>query len=186
MDKLLNSIFDLDSEFDLKNLDLELNNIENNPIKKRIKRELKDFKNNCSTISITYNDNNNYKVYNKYLLTITVTDKLYKNNIYSFIIDVDYPFKPPKVEINFINYYVFLRIPVRFSNYLHKVCSFDCLCCNTITCHANWSPGYTINHIILEIRKYQKYKKNMIYKFFLDKIKNKYLIDDINLDSWLY
>jgi len=190
MNESFNNVYDLDSDMDLKLLAMEFENIPSNHIKKRIKREFKDFKQNCSLISVNYNDykyNHHYKVYDKPLLNITVMDKLYKNNnVYSFIINENYPFKPPIIEINFVNYSVFLKTSQLSSMILRKMHNINCLCCNTITCHSNWSPSHTINHIILEIRKYKRYKKHIIYKIFADKIKNKYLIDDIDLDSWLW
>jgi len=190
MNESFNNIYDLDSDMDLKLLEIELENISTGAIRKRIKKELQDFKQNCSSISVNYSDykyNNHYKVYEKPLLNITVMDKFYKNkNVYSFMIDEYYPFKPPKIEINFINYSEFLRTSPLFSKILHKIHNINCFCCSSITCLDNWSPSHTINHIILEIRKYKKYKKHLIYKILVDKIKNKYLIDDIDLDSWLY
>jgi len=190
MNEALYNVFDLDSETDLKLLTMDLDNMPTGSLKKRIKRELQSFKENCSSMSVNYSEykyNHNYKVYDKPALNITVMDKLYNNNnIYSFIMNEDYPFKKPKVEINFVDYSDFLKTSQLSSNILYKMHNIKCLCCSSITCHSNWSPACTINHIILEIRKYKRYKKHILYKIFADKIKYKYLIDDIDLDSWLF
>ena len=39
--------------------------------------------------------------------------------------------------------------------------------------------------MVNEIRDMRKKKRNIINKYYADKIKDKYLIDDINLDEWL-
>ena len=99
----------------------------------------------------------------------------------------DYPFKPPSIKIGNYSYSKFLYINNNFFvKNLKNFYKIDCLCCNTITCHSNWSPAIKINDIFLEIRKYRKYKKNLIIKVMLDKIKSKYLIEDIDLDTWLF
>lgn len=190
MNELFYNMFDLDSEMDLKLLEMEVENIDSGGIKKRMKRELKAFKDTCSSISLNYignTYNNMYKVYNKPSLKITVMDKVCKkNNVYSFIIDENYPFHPPKVEIHFVDYSGILMSSPFASNILRKIHGIPCLHCSTITCYANWTPAYTMNHVILEIRKYKKYKAHVMYKIFADKIKHKYLIDDIDLESWLF
>jgi ubiquitin-protein ligase len=190
MNEPLYNVFDLDSETDLRLIELELDNISSGGIRNRIKKELHTFKENCSSMSIHCNEykyNNDYKVYDKPLLNITVMDKLYKNNnVYSFTINEYYPFTKPKVEINFVDYANFLTTSQLSSKVLCKIHGIDCLCCSSITCHSNWSPAYSINHIILEIRNYKRYKKHILYKIFADKIKHKYLNNDIDLDCWLF
>jgi ubiquitin-protein ligase len=176
--------FDMDSETDWKRLVAELETIPCGAIKRRIKGEFTALKEQCSSVHINYTNCN--KAYDTPVLHITIVDKLHKNNVYSFLIGEYYPFKPPKVEFNFVNYSAFLKTSHMSSILLHQLRGISCLCCSSITCKDNWSPAITINHIIEEIRTYQTYKKQIIYKVFADKIKDKYLIADIDLDSWLF
>ena len=172
---------------EIRNLS-ELNRMPNTAIRKRITREIKELEQHCIVIldfrfdekldtlfiSVTENKENTE---NKY--------KYKKNNIYLFGINHDYPFVPPKVEINNTPYYSFLTTSPFLSKLLKKTYDIECLCCNAITCRHNWSPALTCYKIILEIRKYKKYRMNIMCKLLTDKIKNKYLINDIDIFSWL-
>jgi len=155
------------------NINSLLQTIQNQTIKKRITRELHTLEDNCYILSIDINNN-------KFNYTISLQDNT-NNLIYSFIFNHNYPFISPDVKINHKHYSYFL-----INKYLNlkKIYKIDCFC-NTITCYSNWSPNYTINHIIKEIRIFMHYKRTLINKLFADKIKKKYLIDDIDLDSWL-
>jgi ubiquitin-protein ligase len=156
-----------------------------NTVKKRIKRELEKLDENCSLMSIDVEPNEKERTgHNKPV--INIYDNL-NGLIYSLILDSNYPFRPPKIKINFTTYYEFLKISfLPFSEHLRKIHKINCLCCSTVTCGDNWSPAYTTNHIITEIRRFKGYKRDLINKMFADKIKLKYLIDDINLDCWLF
>lgn len=103
------------------------------------------------------------------------------------ILDPNYPFRAPKVQINFRPYYDFLKISSsKFTESLKKIHNIRCLCCSTITCGDKWSPALTTSRIIEEIRRFKGYKRDLINKLLADKIKFRYLIDDIDLDSWLF
>jgi ubiquitin-protein ligase len=156
-----------------------------NTVKKRIARELQNLDENCSLISIEVDKNDKDKSGH-----VKPVINIYDNSnglIYSLTLDVNYPFRPPNVKINYIPYYEFLRIKfLPFTENLKKIYKINCLCCSTITCSANWTPAYTTNHLIEEIRTYKSYKRNLLNKLFADKIKVKYLIDDIDLDCWFF
>lgn len=167
------------------NNSLTLDNIISSAIRKRITRELNILESNPEFIHIKI------EIDEKQILPILqVEDTKYKtNNIYTIRITNDYPFKPPKVEINSIPYSHFLFVKnssPSVNYYLNKTRNIGCFCCNTVTCHSNWSPAVTSLNIFQEIRKYRKYKRDIINKIFSDKIKNKYLINDIDLDTWLF
>ena len=154
-------------------------------VKKRISKELQKLYENCSLISIELDENNKETTgHPKPVVNI------YDNSnglIYSIILNSNYPFRPPKVQINFKPYYEFLRIGfLPFLENLKKINKINCLCCSTITCENNWCPGFTTNDVINEIRKFKGYKCNLIKKLFADKIKLRYLINDIDLDCWLF
>jgi len=162
---------------------LALENIPYKPIKKRIIRELEKLDEKCSLISIE-SDINDKDGTLKPVINILDNEN---NFIYSIILDSCYPFKPPNVRVNFKPYYEFLQIRfLPFSENLRKIHKINCLCCSTITCSVNWTPAFTTNDIIEEIRKFKGYKRNLINKLLADKIKFKYLVDDINLDCWLF
>ena len=42
------------------------------------------------------------------------------------------------------------------------------------------------NKIFLEIEEFKQIKRNIVRKLLLDKVKEKYLVKDIDLDSWLF
>lgn len=155
--------------------------LDKNSSKKRIIRELQEISKIVKCIEIDYSDNK--------LIIITISLLNDPINIYTFEIGQNYPFIPPKsIKINSIPYLSFLKInSIKTLNDIKKMYKIDCcLCCSSLCCPDNWSPSITLNHIINEIIKYKQYRKNIIYKLLLDKIKNKYLINDINLESWLF
>jgi ubiquitin-protein ligase len=156
-----------------------------NTVKKRIKRELEKLDENCSLMSIDVEPNDKERTgHNKPV--INIYDNL-NGLIYSLILDINYPFRPPKIKINFRPYYEFLKISfLPFSENLRKIHKINCLCCATVTCGDKWTPAFTTNTLINEIRSFKSYKRDLINKLFADKIKLKYLIDDIDLDCWLF
>jgi len=149
-------------------------------IKKRIKKELLML----------------YKLYN------TVTVSLYKKTIkisiceiidnkkqkYEFIIPEFYPFECPQILFQGMPYIDFLKLNHTLTEYavIKKITGQNCFCCHSLNCRVNWSPAITIQKIIEEIYKIKNYKRTMIYKIIADKIKFKYLIEDIDLDCWLF
>jgi ubiquitin-protein ligase len=154
-------------------------------VKKRITRELLKLEENCSLMSVEC-DLNDKDISGKQKPVLNIFDHT-TNLTYSLTLDSSYPFRPPKVKINFKSYYEFLRTSsVNFSEILRKIHKINCLCCDTITCGHKWSPAFTTNHLIQEIRRLNGYKRDIINKLLADKIKFKYLIDDIDLDSWLF
>ena len=164
---------------------LALENIHSGPVKKRIAREFENFDGYCSLISID-NEFNESSNYDKQKYIVNILDN--KNGlIYSITVTNTYPFKPPSVKINFRPYQEFLKISSpTFSQQLRKIHKINCLCCATITCGDNWSPAYSINNLIEEIRRLKGYKRDLINKLLADKIKLKHLLTDIDLDCWLF
>jgi ubiquitin-protein ligase len=159
-------------------LPLEL--ITNPSMKKRISREIIILEEKHLSLFFYIDDKNSLPV-------IMIIDEKFKNdNIYSIIFNNNYPFVAPIVKINFKSYYHFLKLNKLSLQILKKIHYKDCLCCDSILCSNNWGPTYTINNVIKEIRKNKSYKRDIIYKILINKVKNKYLIEDINLESWLF
>jgi ubiquitin-protein ligase len=163
----------------------ELEIIPYNTVKKRITRELQKLDEKCSLMSIELDPNDKERTgHSKPIINI------YDNSnglIYSLTLDSSYPFRPPQVKVNFRPYYEFLKISfLPFSENLRKIHKINCLWCATSTCGDKWTPAFTTNTLINEIRSFKSYKRDLINKLFADKIKLKYLIDDIDLDCWLF
>lgn len=120
-------------------------------------------------------------------ITISVIDFKYSSyNIYTFNL-CGYPFRPPIISIDGIKYRDFLQIgsSLYFRETLKKIINVDCLCCNSCISSNKWCPLSNLSEIINEIRTVRKYRKDAINIFLAYKIKSKYLIDDIDLTSWL-
>lgn len=162
-------------------LPLEL--ISNKIIKKRIEREILILEQSFLSLFFYVDDKMKCPV-------LMIVDEKYKNNnIYYIIFHKNYPFCAPTVKINFEYYFHFLnlnKLSLQILKKIHYINCLCCLCCSSILCSNNWVPSYTINNIIQEIRKNKLYKRDIIYKIMINKIKEKYLIDDINLDDWLF
>ena len=147
-----------------------------NIIKKRIKRELTEVYALYDHIIIETN------IYNKLVITLKRNQ-----NSYLFIIPDYYPFRNPTVEINgrSQNYFFDLKSN-RFRTILKHKTGMDCLCCSSSLCPSNWMPGITLDQIVRELENYKATKYNIFITIISDKIKETYLIKDIDLESWLY
>jgi hypothetical protein len=109
------------------------------------------------------------------------------NPIYKFIIKKYYPFTAPEVYYKNVTYEnVYKMSSQREINHLKILTNLECLCCSSILCSNNWNITLNFIDIINEINNYKKIKRNIFIKILADKIKNKYLINDINLDCYLF
>ena len=105
---------------------------------------------------------------------------------YKFIINNNYPFHSPEIYVNNIKYTQLLISKTTSEiNDLKKFKGINCLCCSSLTCKDNWSPAMKLTNIINEIKYYKQIKRDLVYKIIIDIIKKKYLIDDIELYSWV-
>jgi len=149
-------------------------------IARRLKKEHTELIKTCNKIIIEHNETgelffNVYKQEKKYL------------NLYSFKITLNYPFTPPILKINGNPSNEFYNLPTnRFRQGLKFIKGINCMCCHSYLCNSNWSPAYTINNIIKQVEEYKQIKFNIVLKIISDKIKEKYLIEDIDLYSWLF
>lgn len=147
-----------------------------NPINRRITKECQTMRHNYDEIVVEYTDTGKILVSFKKL-----------HNRYIFNIPSNYPFMPPSVCINGMVQNRFFNLDsIRFTTVLKYVSGLDCLCCHSLLCKNNWSPSVTMERIINQMEEYKKYKHLIIIKLILDKIKEKYLNIDIDLDSWLF
>ena len=105
---------------------------------------------------------------------------------YGFIFDRSYPFKPPKIYYNGKSYLDLLRITDNDERKIvRKYKKKDCLCCDSYDCPDNWSPSINLTSIVDEIKNIVQFKKTIVRILLADKIKEKYLIDDIDINSYL-
>jgi ubiquitin-protein ligase len=118
--------------------------------------------------------------------------KIEENNqlhMYGFVLTRDYPFRAPVIFFQNRPYIDFLRtryMPNTDTNVFKRITGLNCFCCFSVNCSDNWSPSITLEKIISEIHLIKKKKRDIINKIIADKIKARYLVDDIDLDSWLF
>jgi ubiquitin-protein ligase len=149
-------------------------------LSRRIKKECEVLLQKGGNISIEKNSNGDIMV---------ELQRLEGNYIskYSFMMPLNYPFMPPRIRINDQNHYDFCNLHSnRFTTILQYIKGIDCLCCHSHICKNNWAPGLTLDHILKQINEYKKLKYYISLKLLADQIKYKYLVMDINLDSWLF
>ena len=165
----------------IENNNSKLDNIFSKTISRRLKKELLNMYELYETVIVELIQNSeNFHI-------IVYETKENKQICYTFLISVNYPFVCPTV---FLNNYAYKRLLISATNYemqsLKTLTGLDCLCCQSLTCSINWSPGYMLENIMNEINTYKQIKRNIVLKICANKIIRKYLIEDINLDCWLF
>ena len=151
--------------------------------RKRVKSELDRMYPNYDQIDIEITDKEEVRVT---IYKIEPSNKLYT---YGFIVPKYYPFRPPAIFYQNRPYIDFLRtqnITKMGTDIFRKVTGQRCFCCSSFNCGDNWKPGITLEKIIEEIRFIKRKKRDVVNKLMADKIKARYLVVDIDLDSWLY
>jgi hypothetical protein len=80
----------------------------------------------------------------------------------------------------------FLRLKCDFQKKIVKTYkNKDCLCCDSYSCDGNWAPSIKLLDVIQEIKSNVEFKRSMVNVWLADKIKRKYLIADIDINSYL-
>ena len=151
-------------------------------VKRRLKRELEKMGDKYPEIIVDKNDDDTLKV------TIYEISPDSKIQIYGFIISSNYPFNPPRIFFQNRPYLEFLKTSYNpnYRKMFKQIVGQECFCCHSVNCSSNWSPGITLDKIIDEVKQIKSQKRQIINKLLADKIKWRYLIDDINLDEWLF
>lgn len=164
----------------------KLSIISNKNLRRRIEREfLQLFELNIIDPFNVYISFDKYN--NSYNDSHTVSfHNIKDNNLYVFEFANDYPFRPPKLNINYkpYSYYLYINSP-DFKLNLLEYYRIRCMCCETKLCYDNWSPVYTLKYILEEVDRFKNISKNLISRIFITIIKRKYLIDNINIIEWL-
>lgn len=152
-------------------------------IKSRLKRESSDIGKQYPN-SIVFID---YDAKNKIVKFVIKIDVYIKFQKYTFLIDNKYPFNSPKIIYNDQPYSQLLRSPsTRFNIYLEKLFDKKCLCCASLNCKYNWSPGINLSMIINDINKMRNIRRIIITNILIDQIKDKYLNPDIAILDYLF
>jgi hypothetical protein len=166
-----------------------INNQENQEIIKNNTIFLQQFR-GSKIKRISRECNNLYKHFPNIVLS-SVSDKIEMvitegNSKYGFIFNNEYPFTAPQIYYNGQSYIELLKINDKEEkNVLRKYRNKDCLCCDSYYCRDNWSPSLSLKIIIDEINEIVEFKKTIIHILLADKIKKKYLNDDIDINSYL-
>lgn len=152
-------------------------------VKRRLKKELEKMYTSYNHIDIETSDLTIDEI--KIHIYEVIANEFHR---YSFIIKRNYPFIPPIIFYQGRPYSEFLKLQyTKTENAIFKqVTGQNCFCCYSVNCMDNWRPGITLKHIIDEIHTIKRKKRDIINKIIADKIKQKYLIDDIDLDQWLF
>jgi hypothetical protein len=166
----------------MENNDTQIDLIGSKCLKSRIKNEYKDLSKIYNNVKILWNSElNNVVIEIQKVINDDSTDT------FTFVVDRTYPFHSPKFHFNNNPYSHYLRIPSqRFSQHLKRFTNKSCLCCSSLACKYNWSPAVKLHMFIAELDKIRQYKRNIVYKLLADQVKDKYLIDDVDLDSYLF
>jgi hypothetical protein len=151
-------------------------------LKSRIKNEYKELSKIYNNIRILWDPE-----LNNVIIEIQKVIKDDSTDTFTFVVDRTYPFHSPKFHFNNNPYSHYLRMPSqRFSQHLTTFTKKACLCCSSLACKYNWSPAVKLHMFIAELDKIRQYKRNIVYKLLADQVKDKYLIDDVDLDSYLF
>jgi len=170
----------------MENIKEQLETITYTPIRRRLEREFI----NLLSLDLIYSESvmvklDNDKINNcqSFLVSFTTIKEC---NYFEFIIGINYPFRPPKLNINFKPYlHNFNFESKKFKENLFKYKKIRCFCCNTKLCGDNWSPAYTIRHILEEFNDFKQKCRDICYITIIDVIKRKYLNSNINIIEWL-
>jgi ubiquitin-protein ligase len=141
---------------------------------KRIINETEQLSKKYSHVDLIEEYNNTKTRYNLYVSSMT------------FLLNENYPFVPPVVQIrnkNNQSYFSFMKMP-NSNRMLQKLKIFtgnDCLCCNTILC--NWNPSYRIEKLMDEIERVNQIKRQIKYSILLDEICDQY---NIPIQSYIF
>jgi ubiquitin-protein ligase len=178
-DKLYEEIREIVKDHNLKTIE----SCDIKCIKSRLKRE-----NDNLTIkypnSITFID---YDVVNKIVKFVIKIDEGNKLQKYTFLIDNKYPFNSPRILFNDKPYSGLLQSPSsRFNIFLEKLFNKKCLCCSSLNCVYNWSPGINLSIIINDIDKMRIFRRIIFTNILVDQIKDKYLNSDIVILDYLF
>jgi hypothetical protein len=165
----------------------QLDMITSNPIRRRLEREFV----NLVSLDLIYPETvmvelceNKMSHYPSFLVSFV---KIKGHMYFEFIVNINYPFTPPKLNINFRPYLHYLNFKSsHFKEMLFTYKKIRCFCCKTILCGDNWVPSLTLKNILEETEHFKNICRDISHIIIINVIKRKYLIDDININDWLF
>jgi len=170
----------------------ELSQINSRPLKVRLIHELVSLKKNNANIHVEYIESKNLYSHSnstiKFHFIMNVSIMLVDdNNLYKFEISSDYPFRSPKkFTINHIPYIEYLKInSSKTMKELQLYKGVGCFCCNSVSCASKWTISTNVSKCIDEFKIFMQYRRDIISRLLVEKIKKRYLLEDINLLQWL-
>jgi hypothetical protein len=110
------------------------------------------------------------------------------NCIVRFTYPKDYPFNPPRVEMNnkSVNRVLNWKTGPFARLYEKKFQTCACFCCRSFLCSSNWSPAITSLKIIKQLSAFYHQKQQILYEKPIEQIKAKYNIpEELNLVGFL-
>ena len=96
-------------------------------------------------------------------------------DIFEFKLLKNYPFSPPILYINNVQYIELLHNYWRFFKPFYDTKS-KCICESSVLCNHRWSPGFKIFDILNEIEKNKKLIKTIYKRKFVERVMNRYNI----------
>ena len=137
-------------------------------LEKRLTKEGKWIIQKYRNLSVEYNDQDP-----KYVINAGV--KINGKNL-KFLISPHYPFSPPALQVNGIDYIQLLSFSFPdLQDYLEKI-NKSCLCCSTLLCSNNWKPGVKLMNVIEEYEQIKGIIKTCLYKKYTRLVCNRYNI----------
>lgn len=83
----------------------------------------------------------------------------FSTNKVNIILDVCYPFKPPKLAIDGNDFFGTLGCSEQYK--IKKTYGFDCFCCHSYLCSKNWAPSIRLDKIITQSFELLNMKKEL-------------------------
>lgn len=140
---------------------------------RRILKEIKLLKEEKETQSCLQNTNIkniNYREDDKNIIVEI-------DNKFKFVLSRNYPFNPPELFINGLNYITMLQQSHSFVNAKLSEKGIACLCCESILCKNNWNVTNTMKNILEEYKRNQILLLSIYKQRYVPEICSKYEID---------
>jgi hypothetical protein len=118
----------------------------------------------------------------------TIITVIKRKNKYQMELPSDYPFNPPKnILYNENNYKQSLtNCSQRIQKILKTKYNIICLCCDTIISGSIWMPAMNTSHVINEIDKFSKIKKEIKIILQCEEIRDKFNCCFAEFEKYLF
>jgi len=155
-----------------------------NTAERRGFHEVQTLREEWSEVTLRYNSDGQQVIY----VQMNKHGRFSKATIIQFALSPAYPFRPPRVRVN-------------YSDYLGKSCCTSskrisqilktlggnrilCLCCDTMLCSSNWTPAFTLADVVNEIHGQVLLRQKVKYMLFLSYLAEKHRFDE-NVERYI-